>query len=128
VTTAAILAVLTGLRLTGPRRDYALALAQHAIDHEGDLEAPGAPPMPDDLPPEPYKDPAGRYVIVDGVMYERPERDRPKALPPGPSAGRSPGSGPVPPAGSPEDAVDTVMAALDRFEDEFGSLDEEDDA
>lgn len=130
LTTAVILSVMDGLQMTGPRRDYALALAQHVIDHDGDSEAPGAPPVPVDLPAEPYRDPKGQYVVVDGVTYYRP-RELPTGTSDGPSPARSPHAwptGPDDPPRHPHDPAEAVLDALRDFEETYGGLDAEDDA
>lgn len=131
--TEAILAALDGLRLEGSRRNYALELAQHALATIGEEHPIPPPPPPDDLPPEPYVDPAKRFVIVDGVQYERPRDQLPRALPPGSSqrpaeTGTPLGGSPVPPDGQPradgrsQAKVDAILAeawkVLEETEDD----------
>lgn len=130
--TAAVLAALDGLRLEGSRRTYAIELAQHALATIGEEHPIPPPPPPADMPPEPYVDPHRRFVIIDGVTFERPQHQQRRALPPGRGSVRlserpgEAGGGPVPGSG-PEDGAEAVARGLEALRRDLPELFEEDD-
>ncbi|MET9392435.1 hypothetical protein ABZY20_18890 [Streptomyces sp. NPDC006624] len=120
--TAAVLAALKVLRVEGERRTAALEAAAAVL---------GGQPEPEPLPPAPatctpYVADGGLYIDGPGGLRYRvvAEERIPSpvvaqlALPPGPSR----------PTAQQRDDADAVLDAVAEFEQEFGPLDEDDDA
>ncbi|EFL35501.1 predicted protein [Streptomyces viridochromogenes DSM 40736] len=122
----AILAGFAAVSLPEDRRQYGLEAASACL-RAGE---PGAFTPPEPLPPlgaapTPYTENGAMYIDGPGGLRYRVVAVEPQgaptvtrlALPPGPSA---------PPPGEP-DSADAVLEQLAKFEDEFGSLEDDDE-